>query len=173
MSWLWFALTDQPPRETVAAAQCWELDGRAAGWLAAWPVAHGRPPGSLGIDIRAVEPGGPSAWVSLALAAPGQRVLFDDPAVSWALRQTLMVGRWLAMSTLTRDSSTIGGALSVTQISSPRALADDPFARLFPARALRVDRGFLGSMPPPVGPGIQRYGGSPWPWDRFPQSSGV
>ena len=44
---------------------------------------------------------------------------------------------------------------------------DDPFARLFGARVLRVDNGFVGCMPRPVGPGIQRYSGSPWPWDRF------
>jgi hypothetical protein len=50
----------------------------------------------------------------------------------------------------------------------PVRLGDDPFARLFPARILRVDAGLLGTMPPLVGPGTQRYGaGNPWPWDRF------
>jgi hypothetical protein len=50
---------------------------------------------------------------------------------------------------------------------SPRALADDPFGWLMPARVLRVEEGFVGRMAPPVGPGIQRYTGSPWPWDRL------
>jgi hypothetical protein len=130
-------------------------------------VSQRRPASSLGIDVRAVDPGGVSAWVSVALAAPGERLLCDDPAVSWALRQTLAHWPWTAMSTLTRDSSTIGGALTAMQGSSPRALSDDPSARLFRARMLRVDDGFVGGMPRPVGPGIQRYTGSPWPWDRF------
>ena len=47
-------------------------------------------------------------------------------------------------------------------------LADDPFARVFPARMLRVDGGLFGRVPPPVGPTIERYGSAnPWPWDRF------
>lgn len=167
MSWLWFARTDERPLAAVAAARCWELDGRPAGWLAAWSVSHGRPAGSLGIDVRVVDPGGAMAWVSLALAAPGERMLFDDPAVSWALRQTLAHWPWTGTSTLTRDSSTLGGAFTAIHGSSPRALSDDPFARLFGARVLRVDNGFVGCMPRPVGPGIQRYSGSPWPWDRF------
>jgi hypothetical protein len=33
--------------------------------------------------------------------------------------------------------------------------------------------GFVGRMPMPVGPGIQRYAGSPWPWDRFPSADGT
>ena len=168
MPWLWFARTDEQPVEMMAAARCWDLDGRAAGWLAAWPASGGRPTGSLRIDSRAVDPGGAPAWVSLVLAAPGERMLFDDPAVSWALRHTLVSWPWTATSTLTRDSSTIGGAFTAIQASSPRALSDDPFARLFPVRLLRVDSGFVGTMPRPVGPGIQRYSGSPWPWDRFP-----
>jgi len=173
MAWLWFALLNEQPHGTVAAARCWDIEGRASGWLAAWSVSHDRPPGSLGIDVRAVDPGGAAAWVSLALAAPGERVLFDDPAVSWALRQTLAHWPWAAMSTLTRDSSTIGGAFTAIQASSPRALSDDPFTRLFRARVLYVDRGFVGWMPSPVGPGIQRYSGSPWPWDHFPTVTGV
>jgi hypothetical protein len=32
---------------------------------------------------------------------------------------------------------------------------------------LRVERGFVGEMPAPTGPGIQRYSGAPWPWDEF------
>ena len=120
-------------------------------------------------------PAGGPAWVSLALAPPGLRLLFDDPAVSWALRQVLAGPARVAMSRprLTLESATIGGALTATRGSTPSTLLDDPFGRLFPARLLRVEAGFLGSMPPPVGPGIQRYAGSSWPWDRFPRTTGT
>src|SRR5438067_327853 len=126
--------------------------GARAGWLATWSVSHGRPAGSLGIDVRVVDPGGAMAWVSLALAAPGERMLFDDPAVSWALRQTLTPWPWTRTSTLPRDSSTLGGAFTAIHGSSPRALADDPFVRLVGARVLRVDNGFVGGTPRTVGP---------------------
>jgi len=59
----------------------------------------------------------------------------------------------------------------------PRArarLADDPFARVFPARVLRVAAGVLGRVAPPVGPVIERHGSAnPWPWDRFPEAPGA
>jgi len=49
-----------------------------------------------------------------------------------------------------------------------RQLVDDPFARLFPARILRVEGGVLGRVPLPCEPTIERYGSArPWPWDRF------
>jgi hypothetical protein len=45
---------------------------------------------------------------------------------------------------------------------------EDPFARIFPARILRVEAGLFGRVPAPAGPTIERYGSSqPWPWDRF------
>src|SRR5919206_2691897 len=167
MPWHWFALAPERPTDAFATARAWQLDGQPAGWLAAWTLEHGRPPGSLGIDVRAVDPAGEPAWVSLALSPTGNRVLFDDPAVSWALRQVLAQSTAAAVSTLTLDSATIGGALTAARDASPLALADDPFGRLFPARVLRAEAGFVSRVTPPVGPGIQRYAGSPWPWDRF------
>src|ERR687886_1655858 len=112
MPWHWFALVPQHPTDAFATARAWQLDGQPAGWLAAWTVEHGRLPGSLGIDVRAVNPAGEPAWVSLALAPPGVRVLFDDPAVSWALRQVLAHPPGAVVSTLTLDAATIGGAFS-------------------------------------------------------------
>ena len=167
MPWHWFALVSQHPPDAFATARAWQLDGQSAGWLAAWALEHGRPPGSLGIDVRAVDPAGEPAWVSLALAPPHTRMLFDDPSVSWALRQVLAQSTAAVVSTLTLDSATIGGALTAARHASPLDLADDPFGRLFPARVLRVEAGFVSQVTPPVGPGIQRYAGSPWPWDRF------
>jgi len=47
-------------------------------------------------------------------------------------------------------------------------LGEDPFARIFPATLLAVEAGILGSVAPPTGPTIERYGsGNPWPWDQF------
>jgi hypothetical protein len=47
-------------------------------------------------------------------------------------------------------------------------VVDDPFARIFPARLLRVEAGLFGRVPPPGGPTIERYGSAqPWPWDRY------
>jgi hypothetical protein len=92
------------------------------------------------IDRLAVDPAGEPALVSLALAPTGNRVLFDDSAVSWALRQVLAQPAGAVISTLTLDSATIGGAFTATFDVSPRALADDPFGWLMPARVLRVRR---------------------------------
>ncbi|HEY3019596.1 MAG TPA: hypothetical protein VGJ32_05350 [Solirubrobacteraceae bacterium] len=47
-------------------------------------------------------------------------------------------------------------------------LADDPFARIFPRRLLRVGPGVLAAVPAPAGPTIERSGSAqPWPWNRF------
>ncbi len=80
----------------------------------------------------------------------------------------VLAGPWpRACSTLTLDAATIGGAVTCLWDRPRAAQSSDPFARLFPIRLLRVGPGLLGEMPPPSGPGIQRYAGSPWPWDRF------
>ena len=168
MAWQWFALVAERPLDAFAVARAYQVDGRPAGFLAAWREDQGRPAGALGTDVRAVDRAGEPAWVSLALAPPGLRLLLDDPAVSWALRRVLAGPAREVVSTLTLDAATIGGALTAVRAPSASALLDDPFRRLFPTRVLRVEVGFLGRMPAPVGPVIQRYAGSPWPWDRFP-----
>jgi hypothetical protein len=69
-----------------------------------------------------------------------------------------------AVSTLLSDASHFEGAITVMH-GCP---VDDPFARVFPARVLRVEAGVVGPVAPPCGPTIERYGSSePWPWDRF------
>ena len=160
-------MTSEPPRDTLAWAPAFELDGRPAGFLAAWARSGGRPPSALGIDARAVDPTGAPAWVSLALAAPGLRLPYDDVAVTQAMRAVLGRPPALAMSTLSLDASAIGGAFTAALDPESPALLGDPFRRLFPARLLRVGEGFVGSMPAPPGPVVQRYAGAPWPWDRF------
>lgn len=167
MSWYWFAFLPEPPVDALAVAAGYALDGQLAGYFAAWESGRHRPFHALSIDERAVNRDGAEAWVSLVLARPGVRILYDDPAVCGAMRAVLAGPPVTAMSTLARDSSTIGGAFTAVCGASGASLADDPFARIFPARLLRVDRGFVGEMPAPTGPGIQRYSGAPWPWDIF------
>jgi hypothetical protein len=105
-----------------------------------------------------------SRWHSRPSASAS---LFDDPAVSSALRSVLAGPRVRAMSTLTLDSASIGGALTAYDACPSVNQSADPFARLFPTRVLHVGGGFIGSMHPPTGPGIQRYSGGPWPWSSF------
>ena len=73
-----------------------------------------------------------------------------------------------AVTTLLRDASYFEGAITVARGAQVARLRDDPFARVFPARILRVEAGVLGRVAAPAGPVIERYGSAdPWPWDRF------
>lgn len=166
--WHWFAFLPERPRDAFATTPAFRADGAQMGFLASWLVGAGRKPvGALGIDARAIDPHGAPAWISLALAPERTRVLFDDPAVCQAMRTALSGLPADVMSTLVRDPSTIGGAFTATHAPTPNSLADDPFARIFPQTLLYVDAGFVGTMPAAAGPGVQRYGGAPWPWDHF------
>ncbi len=166
--WHWFAFRPEPPTDAFASAPAFRADGTQLGFLATWLVGSRRKPvGALGIDARAIDPRGEPAWISLALAPERTRVLFDDPAVCQAMRMVLCGSPADVMSTLVRDPSTIGGAFTATHAPTPEGLADDPFARIFPRTLLRVHAGFIGIMPAPAGPGVQRYAGAPWPWDHF------
>jgi hypothetical protein len=167
MAWHWLAACSHPPGDAFAVGELHTLDGQSAGFLAVWRGESRRPPGALGVDTRAIDLSGAPAWISLALMPAGVRCLFDDPAVSWALRCVLAGPPVRAVSTLTLDSASIGGALTAYDRRPSVNQADDPFTRLFPTRLLHVGRGFIGSMHPPTGPGIQRYSGSPWPWSSF------
>lgn len=167
MSWCWLAMVDRRPADCLGAAPISER-GRAAGMLAAWP--RGRKPvrDARRADVRIVDQHGPPAWISLVLPPAGSRLRFDDLAVQQA-RRDLLAGPWpRAASALMRDASHFEGAIVVARDGEQHRLADDPFGRLFPARVLRVAAGLLGSVPPPVGPAIERYGSAnPWPADRF------
>jgi hypothetical protein len=167
MAWHWLLVSAERPIDAFAVADLQTLNGDSAGFIAAWRLGSRRPPGALGVDVRAVDPSGDPAWISLALAPLGVRFLFDDPAVSSALRRVLAGPRVRAMSTLTRDSATIGGTLTAYDSCPSTNQSDDPFARLFPTRILRAGPGFVATMGAPTGPGIQRYAGSPWPWSTF------
>jgi hypothetical protein len=166
--WHWFAFCPEAPTDAFAITPAFRADGAQLGFLATWLVGKGRKPlGALGIDARAIDPDGRPAWISLALAPERTRVQFDDPAVCQAMRMVLSGPHTDVMSTLVRDPSTIGGAFTATHAPKSEDLVHDPFARIFPRTLLRVDAGFVGTMPAPAGPGVQRYAGAPWPWDHF------
>ncbi len=167
-SWCWLALVDGMPADADAAAAVRDEDGATAGVLAVWmrqgrPVRH-----ALRADARIVDPRGEGAVVSLVLAPPGRRILFDDLAVAQARRAVLAGPPGDLVTTLLEDASHFAGALSAWRGAPDWVVRSDPFARIFPARRLRVSAGVLGRVPPPAGPTIERYGSArPWPWDRF------
>ncbi len=176
MSWCWLALLTGADATaahggakapSLAAAAVSDVAGKPVGVLAAWPSGAKPVAAAVRADARIVDPEGGSAWVSLVLLARDRSPLFDDPAVSAALRRVLAGPPPDAVSTLVRDSSHIAGALTVRR-SQPALLRDDPFRAVGPARVLLVAAGLLGTMAPVPGPVTQRYGGQPWPAAGFP-----
>ena len=169
MSWCWLALLDAAAADATAQAAAYEPGGARAGWLAAWQRRARPSRTARRADSRIVDASGAAAWISLVRAPAGVRLPFDDVAVQQARRDVLARPPHDALSTLLADASHFEGALTVARgPDAPRRLLDDPFARIFPARILRVDAGLLGAVPAPCGPTIERYGSAqPWPWDRY------
>ena len=165
----WLALVTRAPECALASADAFAEDGTPCGALVAWCQRAKPERGALRVDERIIDPEGGEAWISLVLAPAGVRMPFDDRAVQQARRDVLARTPAEAVSTLLRDDSHFEGAITVAR--GPGALErleDDPFARVFPARMLRIQGGVLGRTLPPVGPTIERYGSAnPWPWDRF------
>ncbi len=169
MSWHWLALVDERPEDATAAAPAHERDGAPAGWLAIWARRAKPLRDARRVDARLLDPGGAEALVSLVRPPAGVRLLFDDVAVQQARRDVLAALPFDAVTTLLSDSSHFEGSLTVARGDRATRLADDPFARIFPARTLHVGAGVLGTVPAPAGPVIERYGSAqPWPQDRFP-----
>ncbi len=163
MSWCWLARVGERPRNALAVAEL-----SAGGYLAAFASDADPPSGERKVDARAIDPEGAPALASLVLPPDGVTILFDDPAVSGALRGALAAPWPDVLSTLVVESSRFAGALTAVRDGDRARLASDPFARIFPAELVEVGRGLLGRTPAPTGPVIQRYGGgNPWPWDRF------
>ena len=150
MSWCWLALLDEPFAGADAQARVHDRDGTPRGWLAAWRRRARPAREALRADDRLLDRSGPPAWLSLIWLPADRRPPFD------------------AFSTLLADASHFAGSLTVARGAAVARLADDPFARLQPARVLAVGAGVLGRVAPPCGPTIERYGSAtPWPWDRF------
>jgi hypothetical protein len=123
------------------------------------------------IDLRCLA-GEPvaGAWAHVcALPDPAAALRYDEPEVQQARRDALawwipLLGDELVcLTTLALDASLCGGAITVA--CSPRAFADDPFARLFPGTTVRTD--LFSCVPPPPGPAIERYSGLAWPGGQF------
>jgi hypothetical protein len=166
--WCWLALVADEPARAAASARVRDGLGEPAGVLAAWtsrakPARH-----ALRMDARLLDPAGAAAVVSLVLAPRGVRLAFDDPAVQQARRAILAGSPFAAVSTLLSDASHFEGSVVVARGAGAARITADPFARIFPGRVLEVDAGLFGSVPPPAGPVIERYGSAqPWPRDRF------
>lgn len=161
--WCWFAVVDEPPPGAWAHATI-----NRAGGLAVWPAGPRPVSNAMQLDASIVDPAGESGWLSLVVVPKAVAPLFDDPAVCGAIRRVLAGLAADAVSTLTWDAVHFGGAVTVRRgDDAVRRLRDDPFARLYPARVLRVPAGLFGRALPPAGPGIQRYAGQPWPLRGF------
>jgi hypothetical protein len=163
VSWAWLALVADEPADADAASP---VEG---GFLAAWTQRAKPARDARRVDARLIDARGAPALVSLVLPRAGVSWLFDDPAVQEARRRVLAGRPFDAVSTLLRDSSHFEGAVTVARGGDEQRLRwEDPFARVFPARLLRVEGGLFGRVPAPAGPTIERYGSAqPWPWDRF------
>ena len=73
------------------------------------------------------------------------------------------------VTTIARDASVFGGALSAWRgPRAPALAAADPFARVHAAHVLHVGPGLFATPAALPAPVIERYGGQPWPVDRFP-----
>lgn len=167
--WCWLALVGELPGGALTSARVRETGGADAGVLACWAPSEAPPAlGARRMDARLLDPAGAAAVVSLVLAPDAVRLAFDDPAVQQARRAILAGMPFRAVSTLLTDASHFEGSIVVMDAGEAPRAAADPFARIFPARILHVDAGLLGSVPPPAGPVIERYGSAqPWPSDRF------
>lgn len=163
MNWMWFALVDDPDvGDAYAAARATWRDGTPACMLAAWPAEHRPKVPAVKIDARVIQTDGDATLVSLVLAPPRVRILFDDAAVQQARRDVIAGRPPVAVSTLLRGDSIFAGAVTVGPAG------DDPFARIFPARRLEVEAGIFGPVPAHPGPDIERHGsGAPWPFPSF------
>jgi hypothetical protein len=166
----WFDMVDGEPDTAWAAAPATDRDGQTTGWLAVW-LRPGKPSRrALLADPRAFDRQGAPALVSMVMMDAAVRVIFDDLAVQRARQLLLADNRYRAVTTLARDQSTFGGSLLAVDGSSVGVLADDPFQLVAPARILRVGPGLIGRSPALPAPVIERYGGQPWPADKFPVS---
>ena len=160
----WVAMTEAEPRSADAAAR---LAGDA-GWLGAWHQDERPCPGALLGDPSAFDSDGEPAWISLAWAPEGLDVLFDDPAVQRARQIVLEDEPPSAVTTLSRDASHLGGALTARRgADAQRRLRDNPFARVLPATIVEIGPGLIGRPKPPVNVVTERYGGTPWPAEGF------
>jgi hypothetical protein len=175
----WLGLLDSRPDDAAHAAPVTER-GEAAGWLVAWRRVPGagsavwRRPARDAVRCPASIVGeGEGPWeVSLSMPVRRERPLHDDPAVVAAARAAARDGGRLALTAaLVADEVRWAGGISAVDVSTAEAWPGwaslDPWARLCPARRLRVGVGVLRAAPLPPSPGTQRRRGAPWPSGTF------
>jgi hypothetical protein len=150
----------------TARADLHDVAGAPLGVLAAWRQGAKPLADAVRMDGASIDPDGAPGWLSLLVVPRDRAPLFDDPAVSAALRAVLAGPPPDVVSTLVRDSTHFAGAVTVRR-DTPRSLAADPFARLGRPVLARVGAGLFGRLPAPAGPVIQRYAGQPWPAAGF------
>jgi len=165
----WFALVDHQPESAWAAAEAIRDDGRPFGWLGVWQRPGKPTRDSVLADPRAFDTSGPPAWGSLVLVAAHVRVIFDDPAVQRARQLVAQYNPFSVVTTFARDASTFGGSLvAARDAAGPAAVAEDPFWLIATPTVIHISPGLIGRSSPLPAPVIERYGGQPWPVDRFP-----
>lgn len=162
--WAWLVAGAERLGGASAAAEATDKHGKQL-WVQGFPAGARPHPAAVRVDRRVFDPRGEAARVSLVLLEEQRCPLFDDPAVSQALRDVLSGPAVDAVSTLTRDPVHCAGG--VTIVRDGRDLRDDPFRRLGAQRVLAVGPGVFGRSPLTVAPVTQRYAGQPWPADRF------
>lgn len=164
MTRTWVALLEHEPEDAeVSVAGTAEDESTVV--LAAWRTGRRPHPRARSVDPRMVGPGGPAMSASWTELAEDRRPLFDAPEVLEARRRLLRHWPPYGVSTLVTDSVHLAGAILLWP--GGRLLDDDPFSRLGPSRMVR-SQGFFAPLPAPTGPSLERYGGAPWPVDRFP-----
>jgi hypothetical protein len=140
--------------------------------LSADPRAPGR---RLRIDARCLESDPvPGAFAHVCARTDADAALpFDDPDVQQARRDALawwiplLGGAFVCLSTFALDASRCAGAVTVARRTD--GFDFDPFARLFPGTVVETD--LFSEVPPPPGPAIERYTGTPWPGGSFGASA--
>jgi hypothetical protein len=166
VSWAWIARLPEPPADALAHASLSGCDGAPLGCLAAWPAGRKPTRDAVRLDAAILDPDGPPGWASLILLPRGRAPLFDDPAVSGALRDVLAGPPPDVVSTFVRDDVHFAGAITVRR-AWPALLRDDPFRRFAAGEVVHVGAGLFGTRPAVPGPVIQRYADLPWPAAGF------
>jgi hypothetical protein len=165
----WFAAVDRRPDDAWATAEAFHVDGVAFGWLAVWQGRDKPIRDAVLADPRAFDRAGAAAWASLLMISAHVRVLFDDPAVQRARQALLAYNPYIAVTTLARDASSFGGSLVARRDpASPATVVDDPFRVVANPLVIHIGPGLIGTSSALPGPVIERFGGRPWPIDRFP-----
>jgi hypothetical protein len=164
--WVWFARVDDQALDRGTVPPLGAAAAGGGGRLVAWPAGRKPVGATVRMSADVVDPSGDAGWVSLVLLPRDRCPIFDDPAVSGALRAVLAGPAPDAVTTFVRDSSHFAGAVTVRR-QDPWLLRDDPFARLGTAVVVEVGAGLFGRTAATAGPGIQRYSGKPWPASGF------